>query len=82
MVKIVFFRWESMYRASVDLQRIRQWLKIDEIFEEERRIRNAMMSRGGVIPLLLHQTIAHDPNVFDMRTKPTDVKKPAYKLVI
>ena len=33
------FKWETMYRACVDLQRIRQWLKIDEIFEEERRIR-------------------------------------------
>lgn len=76
------FKWESMYRASVDLQRIRQWLKIDEIFEEERRIRNAMVSRAGVIPLLLHQTTAHDRTCLDMRTKPSNVKRPAYRLVI
>ncbi|XP_039249955.2 CXXC-type zinc finger protein 1-like [Styela clava] len=76
------FKWESMYRASVDLQRIRQWLKIDEIFEEERRIRNSMVSRAGVVPLLLHQTTAHDPACLDMRTKPSNVKRPAYRLVI
>lgn len=76
------FKWESMYRASVDLQRIRQWLKIDEIFEEERRIRGAMAARAGVIPLLLHQTTAHDSQCLDMRTKQTNPKKPAYRLVI
>lgn len=76
------FKWESMYRASVDLQRIRQWLKIDEIFEEERRIRSAMSARAGVIPLLLHQTTAHDSQCLDMRTKQTNPKRPAYRLVI
>lgn len=76
------FKWEAMYRASVDLQRIRQWLKIDEIFEEERRIRSAMAARAGVIPLLLHQTTAHDPKCLDMRTKPSHLKRMAYRLVI
>ena len=71
-----------MYRAEVDMQRIRQWLKIDEIFDEERRIRTAMASRAGVVSLLLHQTIIHDPNCTDMRTKPTVSKKPAYRLLI
>uniref|UniRef100_H2YGR2 CXXC-type zinc finger protein 1 n=1 Tax=Ciona savignyi TaxID=51511 RepID=H2YGR2_CIOSA len=65
------FKWETMYRAEVDLQRIRQWLKIDEIFDEERRIKTAMSSRAGLVSLLLHQTTAHDPSCLDMRTKPT-----------
>ncbi|XP_076815802.1 CXXC-type zinc finger protein 1-like [Clavelina lepadiformis] len=76
------FKWETMYRAEVDLQRIRQWLKIDEIFDEERRIKTAMASRAGVVSLLLHQTIVHDPHCADMRTKPSVSKKPAYRLLI
>nr|CAB3235001.1 ZF(CXXC)-2 CXXC-type zinc finger protein 1 [Phallusia mammillata] len=76
------FKWETMYRAEVDLQRIRQWLKIDEIFDEERRIKTAMSSRAGIVSLLLHQTTAHDPRCLDMRTKPTVTKKPAYRLMI
>ena len=71
-----------MYRAEVDLQRIRQWLKIDEIFEEERKIKTAMSNRAGVISLLLHHTTAHDANCVDMRTKPTVTKRPAYRLMI
>nr|NP_001071905.1 zinc finger protein [Ciona intestinalis]BAE93291.1 zinc finger protein [Ciona intestinalis] len=76
------FKWETMYRAEVDLQRIRQWLKIDEIFDEERRIKTAMSNRAGLVSLLLHQTTVHDPNCLDMRTKPTVTKKPAYRLMI
>jgi len=71
-----------MYRAEVDLQRIRQWLKIDEIFDEERRIKTAMASRAGLVSLLLHQTTAHDSKCLDMRTKPTVSKKPAYRFTI
>lgn len=71
-----------MYRAEVDLQRIRQWLKIDEIFDEERRIKTAMSNRAGVVSLLLHQTVCHDQTCSDMRTKPTVSKKPFYRMVI
>lgn len=82
LIYIFCDRWETMYRAEVDLQRIRQWLKIDEIFDEERRIKTAMSSRAGIVSLLLHQTTAHDPRCLDMRTKPTVTKKPAYRLMI
>lgn len=76
------YKWETMYRAEVDLQRIRQWLMIDEIFDEERKIRTAMSNRAGVLSLLLHETINHDPNCTDLRTKKTVSKKPTYRLMI
>lgn len=38
-----------------------QWLKLDELFEQERNIRVAMSNRVGVLGLMLHQTIDHDP---------------------
>jgi len=38
-----------------------QWMQIDELFEQERHIRAAMANRSGVLGLLLHQTIDHDP---------------------
>jgi len=76
------FKWETLFRSEVDLQRIRQWLKIDEIFDDDRRIRSAMSNRAGVLSLLLHQRIRHDETCTDMRTKPTISKKPAYRLMI
>ena len=38
-----------------------QWMKLDDLFEQERNIRMAMASRSGVLGLMLHQTIDHDP---------------------
>jgi hypothetical protein len=38
-----------------------QWLRLDELFEQERNIRVAMSNRVGVLGLMLHQTIDHDP---------------------
>lgn len=38
-----------------------QWMKLDELFEQERNIRLAMSNRMGVLGLMLHQTIDHDP---------------------
>ncbi|XP_064633225.1 CXXC-type zinc finger protein 1-like isoform X2 [Lineus longissimus] len=55
------FCWEKLRRAEIDMERVRQWLKLDELFEEERNIRMAMASRAGVLGLMLHQTIDHDP---------------------
>lgn len=37
-----------------------QWLKLDELLEQERQIRLAMSNRGGVMGLLLHSTFDHD----------------------
>lgn len=38
-----------------------QWMKLDDLFEQERNIRMAMSNRMGVLGLMLHQTVDHDP---------------------
>ncbi|KAK7102665.1 CXXC-type zinc finger protein 1-like [Littorina saxatilis] len=55
------FCWEKLRRAEIDLERLRQWMKLDELFEQERNVRMAMSNRMGVLGLMLHQTIDHDP---------------------
>jgi COMPASS component SPP1 len=51
--------WEKLRRAEIDMERMRQWLLLDELFEQERNIRLSMANRSGVLALLLHQTIEH-----------------------
>lgn len=45
-----------------------QWYKLDELFEQERNVRLAMTNRAGLMALMLHQTIQHDPITPDLRT--------------
>uniref|UniRef100_A0A182IJE4 CXXC-type zinc finger protein 1 n=1 Tax=Anopheles atroparvus TaxID=41427 RepID=A0A182IJE4_ANOAO len=52
--------WEKIRRAEIDLERVRQWLKMDELMEQERQIRQAMASRAGVLGLMLHSTYNHE----------------------
>lgn len=52
--------WEKLRRAEIDLERVRQWLKMDELLERERQIRLAMASRAGVLALMLHSTYNHE----------------------
>lgn len=42
------------------MERVRQWLKMDELLEKERQIRQAMASRAGVLALMLHSTYNHE----------------------
>lgn len=37
-----------------------QWLKLEEVYEQERQITNSSARRGGVLALLLHHTISPD----------------------
>lgn len=37
-----------------------QWLKLEEVYEQERQVTNSSTRRGGVLALLLHQTISPD----------------------
>ncbi|XP_072305511.1 CXXC-type zinc finger protein 1-like [Eucyclogobius newberryi] len=60
--------WEKLRRAEVDLERVRVWYKLDELFEQERNLRTAMTNRAGMLALMLHQTIQHDPITTDLRT--------------
>ncbi|XP_055909520.1 CXXC-type zinc finger protein 1-like [Eupeodes corollae] len=52
--------WEKIRRAEIDLERVRQWLKMDELLEQERQTRATMASRAGVLGLMLHSTYNHD----------------------
>ncbi|CAF96881.1 unnamed protein product [Tetraodon nigroviridis] len=45
-----------------------QWYKLDELFEQERNVRTAMTNRAGLLALMLHQTIQHDPLTTDLHT--------------
>ncbi|CAG9105533.1 unnamed protein product [Plutella xylostella] len=54
------YQWEKLRRAEIDMERVRQWLKLDELVEQERSIRLAMASRAGVLGLMLHSTYNHD----------------------
>lgn len=52
--------WEKIRRAEIDLERVRQWLKMDELMEQERQVRSAMASRASVLGLMLHSTYNHE----------------------
>ena len=54
------YSWEKLRRAEVDQERVRQWLKMDELLEEERVIRLAMSNRAGVLALMMNSTYDHD----------------------
>lgn len=49
--------WEKLRRAQIDGQRVQLWLKLEEVYEQERSTRLAVAQRGGVLGLLLHRTI-------------------------
>lgn len=53
------FCWEKLRRAEIDMERVRQWLKLDELLEQERSMRTAMTNRAGVLGLMLHSTYDH-----------------------
>jgi COMPASS component SPP1 len=52
--------WEKLRRAELDMERVKQWMKVDELLEQERQVRGAMSNRAGVLGLLLHSTFNHE----------------------
>ncbi|KAJ8917400.1 hypothetical protein NQ315_002424 [Exocentrus adspersus] len=44
----------------IDLERVRQWLRMDELVEKEWQIRASMANRAGVLALMLHSTYNHE----------------------
>uniref|UniRef100_A0A1B6IKC3 CXXC-type zinc finger protein 1 n=1 Tax=Homalodisca liturata TaxID=320908 RepID=A0A1B6IKC3_9HEMI len=52
--------WEKLRRAEIDMERVRQWMKMDELIEQERQIRQRMSDRAGVLALMLHSTYNHE----------------------
>lgn len=52
--------WEKIRKALIDMERVQQWLKIDELIEKERVTKRTMADRGGVPGIMLHETRAAD----------------------
>ncbi|CAF1554180.1 unnamed protein product, partial [Didymodactylos carnosus] len=52
-------KWERKRRAQIDLERLHELMRLEELVEKENRIRSAIADRGSVAGLLMHKTIAH-----------------------
>jgi COMPASS component SPP1 len=52
----VHFKWEKLRRAQIDLEKLRIWLKLEELMEQKRLHEAAMNQRGGLLSLFMHQT--------------------------
>lgn len=54
------YAWEKIRRAEIDLERVRQWLKMDDLMEQERQLRQQLSSRANLLGLMLHSTYNHE----------------------
>lgn len=54
------YSWEKLRRAQLDMEKVQKWLKLEDLFEKEQKIRYTMSNRGSVLGLLLHQTIIEE----------------------
>ncbi|KAH8408939.1 hypothetical protein KR009_004077, partial [Drosophila setifemur] len=54
------YAWEKIRRAEIDLERVRQWLKMDDLMEQERMFRQQLTSRANLLGLMLHSTYNHE----------------------
>jgi len=54
------YSWEKLRRAELDMDRVRQWLKLDELMEQERAEKDSLSRRAGVLNLMLHSTYNHE----------------------
>ncbi len=52
--------WEKLRRAEIDMERVKQWMKVDELLEQERQAKATMSNRAGVLGLMLHSTFNHE----------------------
>lgn len=55
--------WERLRRAQIDLERYRHFIRMDELLQEEQRVQQSIAQRGGLLGLLLHKTVDHNPSV-------------------
>ena len=42
------------------MERVRCWMKLDELMEKERQGKDCMSRRAGVLNLMLHSTFNHE----------------------
>ena len=52
--------WEKLRRAEIDMERVRQYMRADELIEQERQLRHKLANRAGVLALMLHSTYNHE----------------------
>lgn len=62
------FLWEKMYRAEIDLKRIRALIKMDQNLEERRKLERGIDDRLGAALLLLNNTVCHT-DIRDLRSE-------------
>lgn len=58
---IKHYCWDKFRHAEIDMEKVNNWLKLDDLFEKEQKIRFQMASRGGIVSLLLHTTTLNQP---------------------
>ncbi|VEL15432.1 unnamed protein product [Protopolystoma xenopodis] len=56
------FGWERLRRATIDVERYRQFIRMDELLQEEQRLHKSINQRCGTLALILHQTFDHAPD--------------------
>ena len=56
------FKWEKLRRAQIDLEKLRTWLKLEELYDQKRANETALSQRRGLLSILLHQTITDNNN--------------------
>jgi COMPASS component SPP1 len=56
------FKWEKLRRAQIDLEKLRTWLKLEELYDQKRANETALSQRRGLLSILLHQTLTDNNN--------------------
>jgi COMPASS component SPP1 len=52
----VHFKWEKLRRAQIDLEKLRAWLKMEELLDQKKAHETSLTQRGGLLSVLLNQT--------------------------
>jgi len=61
------------------MERVRDLMELEDLYEDERSIRQAMADRAGVLGLMLHSTIDHDVVARQMSQMHTSKQQQAYE---
>ena len=52
--------WEKLLLAEIDMERVHQCLKLEDSFENMRKVKYRIMNRRNMLQILLNGTIHHD----------------------
>ncbi|KAI0984200.1 hypothetical protein GJ496_008816 [Pomphorhynchus laevis] len=53
------YKWEKLCAAEIDLIRLRQYMKIEELNERRDQLSQCMARRNSLLGMMLHQTHTH-----------------------